>query len=474
MTVKLANGTTSTSTVTLFKVASAATSDLAYTTGSTTAPTTYSTLYAGRAGQSTGVDVAVKEVVGASLLNGGTVSLTFPTGVTTGKIYAIGTDVTADGVGVASTAAITAADGTAAAIGQDSIMAVVAAGSTDANPGKLTFNLSSLKLADTAAVGDLSVTVGGTANATASTVKVASVIQATNASVSGTAPTVTAGSSLSLPDIVITENKAGALSAGGLVGVYVAGANGAAITTTGATVTATNAAGTDISTSIFGAASATLTAGTTVGTDTGLVTFPVTTASTTSTGPVTIKIHGLKATVLSSAAAGTVTAVVGGASATNDITPTSDEGARAFKQTVTVGNVVSSTVPSVPPATVSGPITAQTITASIVPAGNDQGKQGSVFVAAVLPASLGGGVFFENSSGAWTAFTSCATAPAYTTGSLATVSNIAVVGTAGDLSSLVGTQVYVGYGTGGALSPAGTACNSMLSNGTYSLSYTIK
>lgn len=468
--VKLADGTTKTSTVTLFKVASAATTSLAYTTGTTTAPTTYSALYAGRATQSTGLDVAVKEVVPATLLGGGTVSLTLPTGVTAGKDYT-GTEVTAaTGVGAIST--VTDAAGTTDETGKSSIMTTLGADTNTTDAGKVTFKLDDLDLADTAVVGDLNVTVGGTANATAGTVKVATVIRATDTSVSATVPTVTAGSSLSLPDIVITESKAGALVAGNaLMGVYIANANGAALTTTGATVVAKKADGTDVSTTIFGAASATLTAS---GAN-GLVTFPVTTASSSSTGPVTITISGLKATVNSSATAGDITAVVGGATAGGaDTALTSDKGAKAFKKTVTVGKVVSATVPSIPAATVTGAITAQTISASVVPAGNDQGKQGSVFVAAVLPASLGGGVFFMNSSSAWTQFTSCATAPVYSTGALGSVSNIPVISTAANLTSLVGTQVYVGYGTGGALSPAGTACNSMLTNGTYGLAYTIQ
>lgn len=467
--VKLSDGTVSTSTVTLFKVASSGTTNTAYTTATTTAPTTYPTLYAGRATQNTGLDVAVRENVGASLLPGGTVSLTFPTGVTAGKDYTA-TEVTVDATGIPNAvASVTDSAGTVSEDGKGSIMATLNA--TDANntAGKVTFKLDDIDLADTAAVGDLNVTVGGSAGATAGTVKVGSVIQATTTT-TGSGSTVTAGSALTLPEIVITENKEASLVGGGaLVGLYIASANGAAITTTGATVKAYKADGTDISSTIFGSSSgATLTANV----SNGLVTFPVTTASSTSTGKVTIKINGLKATLLSTATSGDVTAVIGGAAATNDTTPTSDEGAKAFKQTITIGKIVAATVPSIPAATVTGAITSQTITGSVVAAGNDQGKLGTMYVAAVLPASAGSGVYLKNSSGAWVAYNPAS--PAYYaspvtlgTHSLDVVKNL-------DLSSIKDTKVYAGYGLGTVDFGMTAPWNAMLNNSTYNLIYTIQ
>lgn len=123
-------------------------------------------------------------------------------------------------------------------------------------------------------------------------------------------------------------------------------------------------------------------------------------------------------------------------------------------------------------ATVTGAITSQTISTGVVPATADQGKQGSVFVAAILPNN--GGIFFMDSNSNWTPYSSCATAPVYKTGTLASIADIKLLPASTDLSSLVGTDIYTGYGIGGVLSPAGTACNNMIANGSYSLTYTIK
>lgn len=465
--VKKSDGSSASTTVTLFKVAASGTEGAAYTTGTTTAPTTYPTLYAGRATQTTGLDVAVKELVGGTMLPGGNVSLTFPTGVTAGKNYT-GTEITADLTGFDNQpTAFTDTAGTADETGKSSLQATLHATDADSAAGKITFKLDDLDLADTAAVGDLNVTMGGNAGVTAGTVKIGSVIQATTTT-AGSGATVTAGSTLTLPEISIVENKAGALVAGGIVNLYIANANGANLTTTGVTVKAYKADGTDISSTIFGSTSgATITASTG-----GVLSFATTAASTTSTGPVTIKISaGVKATLLSTASSGDVTAVIGGASATSDITPTSDEGAKAFKQTVTVGKIVAASVPSIPAATVTGTTASQTIVSSVVASGNDQAKLGTLYVAAVLPSSLGGGVFLKNSSGAWVAYNP--TAPAYYASPVTLGTHSADVVSATDLSGIVGTQIYVGYGVGSTAFGVAAPWNAMLTNGTYNLVYTV-
>lgn len=127
---------------------------------------------------------------------------------------------------------------------------------------------------------------------------------------------------------------------------------------------------------------------------------------------------------------------------------------------------------SVSTPTVSGPITGQTITTVLTVKTEDVQAHGSIFVAAVLPSSLGGGVYFMSSSGGWSPYTSCNSAPAYYTGVLPTSLPIPLPPT--DLSSLIGTQLYVGYGGAGPLTPAGTACTNMLNNGTYLLAYTVQ
>ena len=125
------------------------------------------------------------------------------------------------------------------------------------------------------------------------------------------------------------------------------------------------------------------------------------------------------------------------------------------------------------PVAVSGPIVAQTISVGMTPSGNDQGKQGSIFVVAILPPNLGGKVFFMSSASAWTLFASCETAPAYFSGNLKKFSNIPLVSTPTDLSTLKATQIYVGYGVGDAVLAAGAVCGNMLQFGTYSMIYTV-
>lgn len=121
----------------------------------------------------------------------------------------------------------------------------------------------------------------------------------------------------------------------------------------------------------------------------------------------------------------------------------------------------------------TGPTTAATVTGNFNPPAHVQSTPGSIFVAAILPSSLGGGVFFSSASGSWTAYTNCAAAPAYYTGTLES-KTVDIVSIATDLSSLIGTKVYLGYGKAGSLSPAGTACTNMLNNGTYDLVLTIR
>ncbi len=122
----------------------------------------------------------------------------------------------------------------------------------------------------------------------------------------------------------------------------------------------------------------------------------------------------------------------------------------------------------------SGPITAQTIMGMLTVDSNDMSKLGSVFVAAIMPSNRGGGAYFLNSSLAWVPFTGCDKAPAYLTTTLSTHDKITILATPTDLSDIAGTQIYIGYGVAGSLSPTGTACNNMLNKGTYNLAHTIE
>lgn len=145
----------------------------------------------------------------------------------------------------------------------------------------------------------------------------------------------------------------------------------------------------------------------------------------------------------------------------------SEKSASATVQTPIPSNKMSASV-SVP-----GPITAQTIMGMLTVDSVNMGKLGSVFVAAIIPSNLGGGVFFLNSSLNWTSFTNCASTSAYLTTTLSTHDKISIIATPTDLSTLEGTQIIIGYGLASNLSPAGTACTNMLNNATYDVVYTI-
>lgn len=126
-------------------------------------------------------------------------------------------------------------------------------------------------------------------------------------------------------------------------------------------------------------------------------------------------------------------------------------------------------------ATATGDITSQTIVATVTPAGKDSSKLGTLYVAAVLPASVGGGVFLKNSSGSWVAYDPANPAYYQSPVTLGTGPISLDVASASDLSGLVGTKIYVGYGRGTVeLDGVAAPWNSMLSNGTYILAYTIE
>ena len=429
-------------------------------------PTGYATLFSGRTAQSTTDALVLTEAAAGSLSLNGAITVAASNGAlfTSGLTPSVAkVDTTATGTALALSAlGIT---GTASASLSGSV--TTASGTAyKATMSGFTFDLSG------ATAGDLTLTVAGGAGVSGSQ-KIATITNATNVSAGGSLAVGSAGGIVTLPDIVITEQAAGAIVSGAQAVVAVSTSQVSGFDTTGATVKAYDSTGADVSTTIFGASSATIAVGTQG--STAYARFSNTNASS---GAVTIKVSGLKATLASTATGSLALTVGGAASTTPDLSAaagsaneiSSNVGAKLTKATVTAGSVVSAGVGYYPPATATGAITSQNISVGMVPAGNDQGKQGSVFVAAVVPNS---GVFFMNSSKTWMQFTTCAAAPAYSTGTLAAVSDVSLLPAAADLTSLKGTEIYIGYGVGGALSPAGTACNNMLNGGTYNKSYTI-
>lgn len=178
------------------------------------------------------------------------------------------------------------------------------------------------------------------------------------------------------------------------------------------------------------------------------------------------------AAVAASADAETVNAQENAANATGQgVAPASESGTLASRNAVIqrAWRLEAIVAYGPPPASVTGPLTSQTISDSITMAGNDLGKQGSVFVAAFVQGQL----FGMDSSGAWAAWNGInADFPAYSSGTLQTTS--VTFAKAMDVSGLVGTSLYIGYGVGNTLSPPGTAFTNMLLNGTYMMTYSIR
>ncbi len=129
---------------------------------------------------------------------------------------------------------------------------------------------------------------------------------------------------------------------------------------------------------------------------------------------------------------------------------------------------------SVPPtaaSTVSGPISNQTILLAVTPPTNVQGLVGSLFIAALFPASRGGAIYFLTPTGAWVLFSGCSTAPAYSQSKLYANMGATVIGTPANLTPYQGVVLYAGYGIGTTWQ---TACNNMLLNKSYSPGYSVQ
>ena len=323
-----------------------------------------------------------------------------------------------------------------------------------------------------AAVGDLTVLVESNSSSSPSAVKIAEIKDATSASVSGSAPTLIPGApAVAMPDVVITEAAAGALAAGSLALRMPSGVTFSSSAVP--TVTVTKADGTALTGKVTAPSTASFL-------DSGAeFQLAVAAQSSSTEGAMTIKISGLKVGASSSASTGNVSmtlfgvAAGGATSVANDhSTSKKDAGAMPTKKTLTAASVVSNTVPTIPPATVTGAVTSQTIASTAVASGNDQGKLGTLYVAAALPSSVGGGVYLKDTSGKWVAYDPAK--PAYYASPVTLGShNISVV-EALDLSSIKGTEIYVGYGVGSTAFGMAAPWNAMLTNGTYTLVYTVK
>ena len=286
-----------------------------------------------------------------------------------------------------------------------------------------------------ATTGPLQITVSGSAGASG-VVTVATIVNATTTTIASPIMVIP-GQTVSIPDIVITESEVGALVAS-KIGLKFP--TGFTLSASSATVTATKGG---TSTSI-----GSLSVGTS---DESYAHFDVSTQSSTGTGVYVITISGLTATTTTGISQGTANVIVGGAAdatwASTSATFGSNAGAKPTKQTVKFGDVVSPTVPFISTAAPVGTV----ITQTFIPAGNDIGKVGDLYVFTLTPAQY-------YSGGAWSA-TATPYAAAGTLGSTPVVYDISAVAAS--------TKIYVGYGTG----VTGTE-STMNTNGTFVLAYT--
>ena len=392
-----------------------------------------SKLYVGRTAEQIGSSeyVMVGEDAPGSLLNGGNVTMTLSQGVYTTSTQLILTGTAFTTTAFPNTALNLDADAATAAATSKTVSI---SGASTSTVGAFKVSAGSYNLAS-AAPGILQMTFSGTAGASG-TVTFAEVINATTTT-TGTTGTIVPGAAFTLPDITIVENAAEALTTTGYVFLHFP--SGVTLDTgTAPTVTTTPATSGTASTS----------------TVTALVTandvrLDVTSASTSIIGAYSIVISGLSASVSSTQSSGPVSFVIGGGTGTTyDSTAfSSNIGAKPTKATVAFGSVVSATVPFADTAVVSG----NTVTQTFIPAGNDIGKVGDLYVFTLTPAQY-------YSGGAWSA-----TATPYSAGG--TLGTTSVVY---DISAVAAsTKIYIGYGTG----VSGTE-STMNTNGTFVLAYT--
>lgn len=341
--------------------------------------------------------------------------------------------------------------------------------STASSTTKGTVTISGLKLdLANATAGDLNVTLAG-ANLSGTASKVATLVAATDTSASGTQPVLVAGgSAVALPDLVISEAAKGALD----------------ISTAIDAIALQLPSGYTFDSSVV----PTVTVRDAAGTSKAIVTAPsiahysadardykveLSAAWDSSVnGPYKITVSGLKAKASSTTAASTSVALTVGGSdkAVTDTatsTPSSRIGASAYKQSVKVATSVDAANPVFGTVSTIADITKATITGvPLTASGNDQGKPGAIYVAAII----NGQVFFMDSAGAFALYTGSTSPKAYFTGNLGTHS-IDVLKTAFDLTTFKGTQLVVGYGIG--ITGLSDPFQNMLTNGRYNIIYTV-
>lgn len=339
--------------------------------------------------------------------------------------------------------------------------------------GSFTVGTSSSKVTldlSNAVAGDLSVTVAGN-ELPSNTVKVAEIKAATQSSVTGSLPNVSPGvGAVALPEIVIAETAKGALDTSGTVdNLAIQLPIGLSFDRVAApTVKVYNSAGAEVTTANL----ITTPANTHFGNDDRdyRIELGAGWSTAAANGPLTIKVTGLKVKASTSATTGAFSVTIGGTdealTSVADSKPVSATGAKAYKQSIAVGTVLTDSTPIYVDPVITDQ-TQATLTGKVIVAGKDQQRDGAVYVAVILS----GSVFFVNSAGALELYNPAVIPSAYYTGRLSE-HQINFVTTPIDLTPFKGGQLLFGYGIG--VSPLSEPFKHMLDNANYRVVYTVK
>jgi hypothetical protein len=443
------------------------------------------TLFTGRTTVNPQAVLRLAEAASGSITGGGVIDISLSNGAK--WVSGVATQAVTSGATIGFTAYGT--DGLTTKPGSNSTLtklsSLVSASST--TPATLEYTMGADLNLSNATAGTLTATFAGSAGVSG-TVDFATLVDATKMSVSAATPTVTAGDTVAIPEIVIVEQAAGAIASSEKVIInFPSGSkvqeNGTDATgaMSNVTVKAFKADGTDITSTFFGAAKPVVTALDTDTTSTfNRVVVDSAVTANTANGKVTIKISGISVKPSSSSSAGDYSATIASHATKSTATASLDSATGLTKTTLKLASVVTASTPTIPAAVVTGTTTSQSITVSVVPSGNDNSKPGMMFVVGSIP---GAGLFSLSKSGAWTMMN--LKAPASTTGYWSTGLNTSTVYSVGNLTNtsaipvltnqnmtgLDGAVLYVGYGTNAL--DTDMAFTNMISNGTYRVACTV-
>jgi len=397
------------------------------------------TLYAGRDAQSfdTNEYVLVGETAPASLFDDGSIVISLDKGAkfqTTTPVDISAHTQSPYGTGLAvDTDTVTASAAS---------MTISVTDATTSAEGKGAF-----KVGDTAngwldltgaETGTLTMSFSGTAGASGSA-ECATIINAT--STTAGSETIVPGQHITVPNITIQENHYGALITNGKFGLKFPSTITLDTSVTNPTVTTTPAIGSASTTKVVYDKYEDA--------DKNIVYFKVADDSDVTSGPYTVVISGLEATVSNTTGSGAVSFVIAGDDNTayTAATFSSNHGAKPTKETVPFGNVVSSTVPFIGDASVADGV----VTQSFIPASGNIGQVGDFYI------FTNDGQFYDGTAWGTTEVSSNAGAVLDETTLTYPVSALDI-----------GVKVYVGYGVGVTDTYA-----SMNSNGTFGIGYTV-